>query len=172
MSDTDHPSPVKPIRILINPYSDVGHARAIFELLNLYAQDPMGGGKPLSEATRRDLVPELRRRPWVVTLLALLGDQPVGLLIAMEGFSTFAARPLMNIHDVAVHPEFRSQGIGSALFQEVEKVSIKRNCCKLTLEVLEGNERAKALYSRLGFQPYELDPATGAAQFWEKPIQH
>jgi ribosomal protein S18 acetylase RimI-like enzyme len=162
----------KPLRILINPYADVGHARAIFELLDLYAQDAMGGGKALSAATRRDLVPELRRRPWVVTLLALIGDEAVGLLIAMEGFSTFAARPLMNIHDVAVHPDYRSLGIGSALFEEVEKVSIKRDCCKLTLEVLEGNERAKALYGRLGFKPYALDPATGAAQFWEKPIQH
>lgn len=162
----------KPLRILINPYADVGHARAIFELLNKYAEDPMGGGKSLPASTRRDLIPELRRRPWVVTLLALVGDEPAGLLIAMEGFSTFAARPLMNIHDVAVHPGFRSQGIGTALFREVEKVSIKRDCCKLTLEVLEGNERAKGLYKRLGFKPYELDPATGAAQFWEKPIQH
>jgi len=172
MSKPDHSQPRKPLRILINPYSDVGHARAIFELLNLYAEDPMGGSKPLPETTRRDLVPELRRRPWVVTLLALIGDQPAGLLIAMEGFSTFAARPLMNIHDVAVHPDYRSQGIGSALFEEVEKVSLKRDCCKLTLEVLAGNERAKALYERLGFRPYELDPQTGAAQFWEKPIQH
>jgi ribosomal protein S18 acetylase RimI-like enzyme len=172
MSDLHNPRTAKPLRILINPYADVGHARAIFELLDLYARDPMGGSKALPDSTRRDLVPELRRRPWVVTLLALIGEQPVGLLIAMEGFSTFAAKPLMNIHDVAVHPDYRSRGIGSALFREVEKVSIKRDCCKLTLEVLEGNERAKGLYRRLGFEPYQLDPATGAAQFWEKPIQH
>jgi len=157
---------------LINPYHDVWHARAIFELLDSYARDPMGGGRPLPESTRRDLVAELRRRPWVVCLLALLGDQPAGLMIAMEGFSTFAARPLLNIHDVAVHPDLRGRGIGQALFREVEKVARKRGCCKLTLEVLEGNSGATRLYGRLGFRPYVLDPELGVAQFWEKPIRH
>ena len=166
----DSPS-LDALRILINPYDDVWHARAIFDLLNSYAQDPMGGREALPESTRRDLVPELRRRPWVVTLLALSGDRPVGLMIAMEGFSTFAAKPLMNIHDVAVLPGFRGKGIGSSLFREIEAMATKRGCCKLTLEVLENNDRAKGLYGRLGFQPYILDPEHGAAQFWEKPIQ-
>lgn len=170
MPDPAAPSSVDALRILINPYDDVWHARAIFDLLNSYAQDPMGGGDPLPESTRRDLVPELRRRPWVVTLLALSGDQPVGLMIAMEGFSTFAAKPLMNIHDVAVHPDYRGKGIGTALFREIEAMATKRGCCKLTLEVLEHNDRAKGLYGRLGFHPYILDPEHGAAQFWEKPI--
>lgn len=160
------------LRILINPYADVAHARAIFELLDSYAQDPMGGGTALDPSVRRDLVPELRRRPWIVTLLALEGDTPAGLLIGMEGFSTFAARPLMNIHDVAVHPDFRNRGIGTALFAEAEKVAHKRGCCKLTLEVLSGNEKAKRLYQRLGFKPYTLNPETGVAQFWDKPIQN
>ena len=158
------------LRILINPYAEVGHARAIVDLLERYSLDPMGTGEPLSPATRRDLVPELRRRPWVVTLLAILDDLPAGLLIAMEGFSTFAAKPLLNLHDVAVHPDFRGRGIGSELFQEAEIVARKRGCCKLTLEVLEGNEGAKRLYERLGFSPYSLGAATGIAQFWEKPL--
>ncbi|MGC9451327.1 MAG: GNAT family N-acetyltransferase [Oceanipulchritudo sp.] len=160
------------LRILINPYQDIAHARAIVPILDSYASDPMGGGKPLRPGTRQNLVAELRRRPWIVTLLALLEDQPVGLLIAIEGFSTFAARPLLNIHDVAVLPEFRGKGIGTALFEEAERVARKRNCCKLTLEVLEGNEQARALYTRLGYEPYVLDPELGTAQFWEKPLQH
>lgn len=158
------------LRILINPYGEVGHARAIVDLLEGYSLDPMGTGQPLSPGTRRDLVPELRRRPWAVTLLGILDDLPAGLLIAMEGFSTFAAKPLLNLHDVAVHPDFRGRGIGSALFMEAEAVARKRGCCKLTLEVLEGNEGAKRLYHRLGFRPYSLDTATGVAQFWEKPL--
>ena len=160
------------LRILINPYIEPAHVRGILEVLDSYARDPLGGGESLSVACRRDLVPELRRRPWIVTLLALKGETPVGLLIALEGFSTFAARPLLNIHDVAVLPEHRGQGIGHALFAEIERLAVKRNCCKLTLEVLENNERAKGLYGRLGFRPYVLDPAQGAAQFWEKPLPY
>lgn len=159
-------------RILINPYADVAHARAIFELLDSYARDPMGGGNGLDPSVRRDLVPELRRRPWAITLLALDGETPVGLLIGMEGFSTFSARPLLNIHDVAVHPDYRNRGVGSALFAEAEKIALKRGCCKLTLEVLSGNERAKRLYERIGFKPYALNPENGVAEFWDKAIQN
>ena len=106
------------LRIVINPYADVFHARAIVEILDSYASDPMGGGESLAPRTRQNLIAELRRRPWIVTLLALREDQPVGLLIAIEGFSTFSAKPLLNIHDVAVLPECRGQGIGVALFAE------------------------------------------------------
>jgi len=36
--------------------------------------------------------------------------------------------------------------------------------------VLEGNGAAQAAYSSAGFRPYQLDPAMGRAQFWEKPL--
>lgn len=160
------------LRILINPYQDPWHARGIVEVLDSYASDLNGGGSALSESVRRNLVAELRRRPWVITLLAVEGDQPVGLLIAMEGFSTFKGQPLLNIHDVAVVPTMRSRGIGRALFAEAERVGRMRGCCKLTLEVLSGNNRAQQLYAALGFAPYALDPQLGTAQFWEKPLLH
>ncbi len=158
------------MRILVNPYDEPDHARAIVELLDSYARDPMGGGAPLGERVRRVLVDALRARPWIVTLLAIEGDRPVGLLVAVEGFSTFAAMPLLNIHDVAVHPEHRGRGVGTALLTAAEDLARARGCCKLTLEVLEGNARARALYARLGYRPYVLDPAQGTAQFWEKPL--
>ena len=160
------------MRILVNPYDEPAHARAIVELLDSYARDPMGGGDGLGERTRRVLVDELCARPWIVTFLALDEDRPVGLLIALEGFSTFAARPLLNIHDVAVHPDHRGRGVGTALMSAAEEFARERGCCKLTLEVLEGNARASELYARLGYRPYALDPALGTAQFWEKPLQH
>lgn len=36
------------------------------------------------------------------SVLAFDADQPVGLINAIEGFSTFACKPLINIHDVIV----------------------------------------------------------------------
>ncbi len=154
--------------ILKNPYETEGDG--IINILNSYASDPMGGSKPLGAFTRQSLVAELAKRDWVVTLLAVLEGEPVGLLIAMEGLSTFASKPLMNVHDVAVLPGHRGKGIGKALFAAIEKESRERGCCKITLEVLSGNERAKRVYSDLGFHPYVLDPNLGAAQFWEKPL--
>lgn len=159
------------LQILKNPYDEPKHAEAIFAVLDSYASDVMGGAKSLDEFTRDNLVRELKKRDWVVTFLALSEGKAVGLLIAMEGFSTFVAQPLMNIHDVAVIPGQRGKGIGKALFEAVEEEAKARKCCKLTLEVLSGNTVAMGLYEKLGFRPYELDPEAGTAEFWQKSLQ-
>ena len=36
------------------------------------------------------------------------------------GFSTFAASPLINIHDLHVEPEWRRQGVARLLLEAVE----------------------------------------------------
>jgi len=151
-------------------YEDPAHARAVVNLLDGYARDMMGGGAPLSEDVRRRLVPELAARPAVLALLAFAGAEAAGLLIAHEGFSTFAARPLLNVHDLSVAPAFRGQGVGRALLREAESRALARGCCKLTLEVLEGKTVARRLYESVGFHSYELDPRAGRALFLEKKL--
>jgi len=56
------------------------------------------------------------------------------------------------------------------MIQQVEAIAIEHGCCKLTLEVLEGNVVAKAAYKKLGFGGYELDPKMGQAVFWQKTL--
>lgn len=46
------------------------HQDAVLKLTNAYARDPMGNGKPLSEAVRRDLIPGLRQHPTTVIFLS------------------------------------------------------------------------------------------------------
>ena len=63
-------------------------------------------------------MPELAKRsPQCFSILAFVGGgvHPAGLLNCMEGFSTFAARPLLNIHDCCVATAFRRQGISSQM---------------------------------------------------------
>ena len=43
-------------------------------------------------------------------------------------------------------------------------------CCKITLEVLEGNEVARSAYRKFGFDGAKFDPAYGAMLFWNKPL--
>ncbi|MGC9185965.1 MAG: GNAT family N-acetyltransferase, partial [Thiomonas sp.] len=100
--------------------------------------------------------------------LALDDATPVALINCFEGFSTFMARPLVNVHDVYVEPAWRGQGLSRQLLQRVEEVACARGCGKLTLEVLDGNTAAIASYRRFGFETYALDPAFGRAQFWQK----
>lgn len=146
------------------------HADALILLLNTYAEDYMGGGSPLSDYTRANLADSLRQRPGCHVFLAYDGRKPVGLAINFESFSTFACRPILNIHDIAVHPDHRGRGIARALLDATEAAAHELGCCKLTLEVLENNERAMQVYTKFGFQAYELDPAAGRALFFEKKL--
>lgn len=151
---------------LLNPV----HAQAVLCLLNDYAKDVMGGGRALSEYTRTHLLDALRDRPNCYIVLAFVEGQAAGIAINFEGFSTFACRPILNIHDFAVAPDFRRQGIARALLAEVELIAQELGCAKLTLEVLEGNVRAQSLYQQFGFVGYELDAEMGRAMFYEKKL--
>jgi len=62
----------------------------------------------------------------------------------------------------------RGRGVAAQLFAEVEAIARERGACKLTLEVLSGNRAARALYEKLGFDDYRLDPGMGHAQFMQK----
>ena len=156
------------IEIVRVRYDNPAHAAALIGLLDAYARDPAGGGAPLGDFARDNLIFELAARPFVFSVLAFDGDMPVGLVNAIEGFSTFACRPLVNVHDVVVASSHRGRGIAAQLFSEVEAIARERGACKLTLEVLDGNAPARALYRRLGFAAYRLDPAMGHAQFLQK----
>jgi ribosomal protein S18 acetylase RimI-like enzyme len=149
-------------------YDDPTHATALIDLLDHYARDPAGGGEPLSDFARGNLVSALAARPFIFSVLAFDGATPVGLVNAIEGFSTFACQPLVNVHDVVVAASHRGRGIAAQLFAEVEAIARERGACKLTLEVLDGNVSARALYQRLGFTAYQLDPEMGQAQFLQK----
>lgn len=149
-------------------YYNPMHASALVLLLDAYAQDPAGGGEPLSDYAKSHLVKELAAHPQAFSVLAFDGAQPVGLVNCIEGFSTFACRPLVNVHDVAVLPSHRGQRVGEQMLALVDEIARERGACKLTLEVLQGNASAIKLYERVGFAGYQLDPAMGVAQFFHK----
>jgi ribosomal protein S18 acetylase RimI-like enzyme len=155
-------------------YANPNHAAALVSLLDAYASDPMGGAEPLSEFAKTHLVSSLAARPQAFSVLAFeggacqAGGQAIGLVNCFEGFSTFVCRPLVNVHDVAVLPAFRGQGIAAMMLALVEDIARERDACKLTLEVLQGNVGALRLYHRVGFASYQLNPAMGQAQFLQK----
>lgn len=155
------------IEIIEADWSLPAHGEAAVFLLDQYARDPMGGNSGLSAFAKSNLVQELSRRPWSRTFLAFVEGEPAGLAICIEGFSTFACKPLLNIHDLAVAPPFRRRGVGKQLLLRIEAIAREMGCCKVTLEVLEGNTRAQALYAQCGYAGYQLDPELGKAMFWQ-----
>jgi len=107
--------------------------------------------------------------PTALVLLALVDGSPVGIAVCFFGFSTFRAQPLLNIHDLAVLPDWRGKGIGKALLAAAEERARKRGCCKLTLEVQETNRRALALYETFGFSDFVVGES-GPTRFLTKRI--
>jgi len=149
-------------------YANPTEAQALVYLLNAYATDPAGGGEPLSEHAKSNLAAQLAQRSQAFSLIAWDGGDPIGLINCIEGFSTFACQPLVNVHDVAVLPGHRGRGVGRLLLAAAEQVAKARGACKLTLEVLSGNAPARHLYETVGFADYQLDPAMGHACFMQK----
>lgn len=148
--------------------NDAGQAAAWLGLLDHYARDPMGGGSGLSDYARLNLVGRLQQLPAFHSALAMDGDEAVGLINCFAGFSTFAAKPLLNIHDIVVHSAWRGRGLAQLLLDWAARRAGELGCCKLTLEVLANNEQALAAYARAGFAPYVLDPQAGHALFLQK----
>ena len=138
------------------------HERALVALVDAYARDPMGGGHALSAVVRETMVAGLRRAGNALVLLAYVDEAPVGVAVCFVGYSTFAARPLINVHDLAVLPAHRQRGVGTALLAAVEARALARGCCKITLEVRDDNEPARRLYGRFGLGPVRR------MAFWEK----
>lgn len=158
------------VDIQLADFSNPFHASAVVYLLNEYAKDPMGGGEELSAFVKANLVNEMAKRSGVYAILAFVNGQPAGLANCIEGFSTFACKPLLNIHDMVVLAEYRGQGISSQLLKKAEEIANGLGCCKLTLEVLEGNKLAQVAYIANGFAGYQLDPEMGRAMFWQKKL--
>jgi GNAT superfamily N-acetyltransferase len=142
---------MKELVIVEADLSNKEHADALLFVTNEYAKDPMGLGKPLPENIRENLIDEIKKFPVWLSFLAFYDDQPAGIANCVYSFSTFNAAKVINVHDLAVLPTFRSKGIGESLLAAVEKKAEEKKCCKVTLEVREDN-RARNLYERMGFE--------------------
>ena len=164
---------IKPsIEILEADLNRKAHQNAILLLLDAYSQDPMGDGKPLSARVRQKLIPGLQQHPTTIVFLAYADKAPVGIAVCFKGFSTFAARPLINIHDFAVLPDHRGNGIGRLMLAAIEEKAVRLGCCKLTLETQENNVRARQVYEAAGFAQAVYQAEAGGSLFYTKKIHN
>ena len=107
-------------------------------MVDAYSRDAMGDGKPLDQDIREQLIHGLRRHPTTLIFLAFDGDQAGRSCRLFHRFlDTFAAKPLINIHDFVVLPTSRGKGIGATVAGGGRNKAKELGCCKLTLEVME-----------------------------------
>ncbi|EQB65459.1 MAG: GCN5-related N-acetyltransferase [Thermoplasmatales archaeon I-plasma] len=63
---------------------------------------------------------------------------------------------ISHLESIAVDPEFQNAGIGRMLMDEVERISLEKNCSLIVLETFEKNVSALKLYERSGFKAKEV----------------
>jgi ribosomal protein S18 acetylase RimI-like enzyme len=160
-----------PVEIIRADYTDPRQRSAIPYLLNSYARGLLGFHKSIETHILDALVPGLEQTPNAVVLLARTDGQYVGMAICFIGFSTFHAKSLINIHDFMVLEDFRGQGIGKVLLEEIETIADDMDCCKITLEVQENNTPARKLYRSVGFKDSFLNIDAGNQLFMTKQCQ-
>ena len=159
-----------PIEIIEADLTRPDHQDAIRALTAAYAMDPMGNGGPLPAEALDRLIPALQRHPTTTILLAYVDGNPAGIATCFQGFSTFMAQPLLNIHDLAVLPEHRGRGLGHRLLSAVEDKARELGCCKVTLEVQENNHRARRVYEQAGFGAPVYGEVLPGTLFLTKPL--
>ena len=135
-----------------------------------YARDPMGNGGDLPAEVGAVLLERLQAHPTTRIFLAYDGPEAIGIATCFLGFSTFFARPLINIHDLGVLPGHRGRGISRQLLAAIESKARALGCCKLTLEVLENNVRARGVYAAAGFAQATYTDEAGGALFLAKKL--
>jgi len=131
-------------------------------------------GTKIRRAERADLLAIVRiendsfPQPWPYDAFETFLGEP-GFLVAETPDSNVAGyvvsdvtpnygRDIGHIKDVAVHPERRGDGVGSALLGRALAVLRSNGAHSVKLEVRASNDGAKRLYRRFGFDPLRRVP--------------
>ena len=157
------------MRIIDADLNDAVHRAAVVEMVDGYSRMAIGAGKPLSGEVRARLADGLRDAGAIV-LLAEEGGRFIGIAACLRSYSTFAGKPVVNVHDLAVMNDAQGRGVGGALLAAVEQRAAEMGCGKVTLEVRSDNSAARRLYGKRGYRGADLAADPAATLFCEKAL--
>ena len=159
------------MKIVRADLEDRQHQTSLMEMVEAFSADPFGANRPLPEPAREGLIVGLREHPTTLVFLAFADEMPIGMAICFRSFSTFAARPVVNIHDFFVSEKARGRGVSRALLEAIEAEARALGCCKLTLEVLARNHRARSVYHAAGFVHASASDSPGGTLFYSRRLE-
>jgi len=86
----------------------------------------------------------------VGVLIAYKAEVPAGFVVFFQTYSTFKAIPGLYIEDLFVFPQYRQQGIGSALFEYLIQYAKQQGFHKIEWYVNNKNLKAMDFYQKMG----------------------
>lgn len=141
----------KNIQIIEGNLNIEEHAEHFLRLTSAYMADMMGGADAWNAEQKENVIQEMANHPCALILFAIVDGQFAGICTCFYAYSTFLAKPLINIHDIYIQDAYRGIGVGKKLVQTLEEVAKEKKCGKITLEVRRDNLNARDLYKSQGF---------------------
>jgi ribosomal protein S18 acetylase RimI-like enzyme len=124
-------------------------ADTVAPLFDAYRQ--FYGKKPDPASALAFIRERLQRSESVIFLAEDESDRALGFVQLFPSFTSVEARRLWVLNDLYVTAEARGHGVGRALMDAAREHAIQTGAKRLTLETMEDNERAWALYESLGY---------------------
>jgi ribosomal protein S18 acetylase RimI-like enzyme len=140
------------IKIVEADLNQLDHAENFLRLTAAYMADPMGEAEPWNDEQKNTVIREMKDHPGALVVFAKADNEYIGICTCFYAYSTFLAKPLLNIHDIYVSEPYRSNGIGRKMIEAIEAIARQKGCGKITLEVRKDNLDARDLYKRQGFK--------------------
>lgn len=118
--------------------------------------------------SRKSMEDEITHNRMAVYFSALINNKTVGYAGMWKVFDEG------HITNIAVHPEYRRSGIGSALLEHLIKTAEQSGIGRMTLEVRKSNLAAQYLYRKYGFmeggirKAYYADNQEDALIMWRE----
>ena len=106
----------------------------------------------ISPWKKDDILRELKGNEFANLLVAEISGNVVGYV---DFWITFDSATICQI---AVHPDYQRQAIGSALLEEVLKECYAKKVLTITLEVRESNSKGINFYTKHGFNQFLVKP--------------
>jgi [ribosomal protein S18]-alanine N-acetyltransferase len=113
---------------------------------------------------------ELLENPYASLFVARTRDENTVIAFGC----TWIVDQEMKINNLAVHPDYRSRGIGTRFLKFLLEYAASQGCREVTLEVRPSNEVALHLYNQAGFVPigrrkqYYVDTHEDAIVMWRR----
>lgn len=92
---------------------------------------------------------------------------PGGEPVAKGGIDYSKEEEAGELYQLATHPKLQSLGLGTRLIEEAESRIRRRGLQWAVMGVEDSNPRARALYERLGYEPYGRERSS-----WEHENEH
>ena len=135
--------------IEFKPYQKTDHADLSEMIFSLYREDPEG--EPITASKIDATVAESQNSPEKAAIYMITKDnQNIGCAILVYFWSNEFGGNILTIDELYIKEKHRDQGVATAFFSFVERFE---NKVALQLETTPSNQRASALYKRLGFVP-------------------